>query len=79
MAEVVGFLRENATHGEKLAVELLGQNLPKEYTVYVETPIHKEHDLRYPDFIVLTNYGVMVLEVKDWVIVQNAESFWSNN
>jgi hypothetical protein len=72
MAEVVGFLRENATDGEKQTLKLLRQNLPKEFTVYVETPLHKKRDIRYPDFIVLTNYGVIVLEVKDWVTIKSA-------
>lgn len=72
-AEVIGFLREKATHGEKQVLDLLKRGLPKEYTVYVETPIHKKRDIRYPDFIVLTNYGVIVLEVKDWVTVISAD------
>ena len=36
MAEVIGFLREDATHGEKGTLKLLSRNLPKEFTVYVE-------------------------------------------
>lgn len=73
MAEVIGFLRESATYGEQQTLKLLRQNLPKEYTVYVETPIHKKRDIRYPDFIILTNYGVVVLEVKDWVMMERAD------
>ena len=73
MAEVVGFLREDATHGEKATLKLLSRNLPKDFTVYVESPIHKKRDIRYPDFVVVTNYGVIVLEVKDWVTVLNAD------
>lgn len=72
MAEVVGFLREDATFGEKQTLKLLSKNLPKEFSVYVESPIHKKRDIRYPDFIILANYGVIVLEVKDWVTVLNA-------
>lgn len=72
MAEVVGFLREDATFGERKTLNLLGKNLPKEFSVYVESPIHKKRDIRYPDFIILANYGVIVLEVKDWVTVLNA-------
>jgi hypothetical protein len=72
MAEVVGFLREDATHGEKATLQLLSRNLPKDFTVYVESPIHGKRDIRYPDFVVVTNYGVIVLEVKDWVTVLNA-------
>lgn len=70
MADVVGFLRDDATIGERGVLKLLRDNLPKEYSVYVETPIHRERDFRYPDFVVLTNYGVIVLEVKDWVSVE---------
>jgi len=72
-AEAIGFLREDSTYGEKKALELLKQNLPKDFTVYVESPIHKTRDIRYPDFIVLTNYGIIVLEVKDWVTVTHAD------
>ena len=72
-AEVVGILRENATYGEKETLNLLKANLPKEYCVYVESPIRNKRDIRYPDFIVLTNYGVIVLEVKDWVQVERAD------
>jgi hypothetical protein len=73
MAEVVGFLRQEATFGEKETLRYLGMNLPKEFSVYVETPLRKKRDLRYPDFIVLTNYGVIVMEVKDWVMVERAD------
>lgn len=73
MAEVIGCLREDATRGEKKVKKLLEQNLPKEYTVYVETPVRKKRELRYPDFIVLTNYGVIVLEVKDWYHLERVD------
>ncbi len=92
MAEVKGFLREDATYGEIQVLKYLEQNLPKEYTVYVETPIHKKREIRYPDFTVVTNYGVVVLEVKDWVTLigradptgvtvftRNGESRWEKN
>jgi len=70
MADVIGSLRNDATFGEKKVLQLLSDNLPKEFIVYVETPLHKERDIRYPDFVVLTNYGVLVLEVKDWVVLE---------
>ena len=73
MAEVIGFLRNDATYGEQQTKRLLQQNLPKEYTVYVETPIYKSREIRYPDFIILTNYGLIVLEVKDWVMIIKAD------
>jgi hypothetical protein len=71
-AEVIGFLREDATYGEKETLRLLKQNLPKEYTIYVESPLYKKREIRYPDFVILTNYGVIVLEVKDWVTIKSA-------
>jgi hypothetical protein len=36
MAEVVGFLRDDATFGEKHTLDFLKRNLPKEFSVYVE-------------------------------------------
>jgi hypothetical protein len=73
MAEIVGFLKQDATYGEQQTLNLLKRNLPKEYTVYVETPIHRERAELYPDFVILSNYGVTVLEVKDWVIIEKAD------
>jgi hypothetical protein len=73
MAEIIGFLREAATQGERQTLKLLSRNLPKDFTVYVESPIHKSRDIRYPDFVVVTNYGVIVLEVKDWVTILKAD------
>jgi hypothetical protein len=76
MAQVHGFLREDkATKGEKVVLKHLEEHLPKEYSVYVECPLRDTRQLRYPDFIVLTNYGVIVLEVKDWVEIVNADKF----
>ena len=72
-AEVIGFLREDATYGEKETLKYLRANLPKEHTVYVETPVRKKRDILYPDFIVLTGYGVIVLEVKDWITIERAD------
>lgn len=72
-AEVYGILRDEATYGEKETLKFLRQNLPKEYSVFVEPPLHKKRELRYPDFVVLTNYGVIVLEVKDWVHIESAD------
>ena len=73
-AQVFGELRpDTATHGEKKVLSRLQANLPKEYSVYVECPLHDDRMERYPDFIVLTNYGVIVLEVKDWVHIEYAD------
>ncbi|WP_299029873.1 UvrD-helicase domain-containing protein [uncultured Thermanaerothrix sp.] len=71
MAEVIGYLREDATHGEKETLKWL-RSLPKEYTIYIEPPIRKKREIRYPDFVILTNYGYVVLEVKDWVSIVRA-------
>jgi hypothetical protein len=73
MAEIIGFFRENATYGEKETLKLLKNSLPKDFYVYVETPIHKKRDIRYPDFVVVTTYGVIVLEVKDWIAIERAD------
>lgn len=76
MAQVFGSLREDrATYGEKKVLKLLKENLPKEYDVYVECPLPAKRDIRHPDFIVSTNYGVIVLEVKDWVQVTEADRY----
>lgn len=85
MAQVYGFLRaDKATHGEKMVLRYLKQNLPKEFAVYVECPLPGKRMHRYPDFIVLTNYGVIVLEVKDWIQIEwvnryNAQIRMRNN
>lgn len=73
MAEIIGELNKNATYGEVQTRKLLGQNLPKEYKVYVESPIQIERDFKYPDFVVVTNFGFIVLEVKDWLTVTYAD------
>jgi len=75
MAEVQGFLREDATHGERIVLKNLKNNLPRDFTVYVECPLQHRRMQRFPDFIVVTNYGVLVLEVKDWVDILQADRY----
>jgi hypothetical protein len=76
MAQVYGFLRtDQATHGEKIVYKRLKDNLPKEYSVYVECPLPGKRMHRFPDFIVLTNYGVIILEVKDWIYIEWADRY----
>ena len=76
MAQIYGQLREDkATHGEKRVLKLLTQNLPKEYCVYLECPIPGKRVHRYPDFIIVTNYGVIILEVKDWIQIHRADRY----
>lgn len=67
MVQVVGYLRDDATYGETKVLESLTQYLPKEWSVYVECPLHHDGLERMPDFIVVANFGLVVLEVKDWV------------
>ncbi len=75
-AQVFGELRPDATHGERIVLKQLRENLPKEYSIYVECPLPSKHRIqRYPDFIILTNYGVIVLEVKDWVRLRKADRY----
>ncbi|MCX8061656.1 MAG: UvrD-helicase domain-containing protein [Anaerolineales bacterium] len=75
-AQVYGELRPDATQGEKIVLKQLRDNLPKEYSIYVECPLPSKHRIqRFPDFIVLTNYGVIVLEVKDWVALRRADRY----
>ncbi len=47
MAEVIGFLRENPTHGGKGTLKLLSRNLPRVFAVYVRSPIPEKQDLHY--------------------------------
>ncbi len=71
MGQVIGRLREGeATWGEKEVLKLLEKNTPKEFTIYVECPIQVKRKDSHPDFIILTNYGFIVLEVKDWPIIR---------
>lgn len=74
MAEMRGDLRpDKATYGEKMVYKNLKSNLPRDYTVYVECPINKKRQQKFPDFVVLTNFGFIVLEVKDWVQILEAD------
>ena len=76
MAQVIGSLRDDkATHGERIVLRKLKDNLPNEYFVYVECPLPDKRGHRYPDFIVVTNYGVIILEVKDWIQIQWADRY----
>lgn len=76
MAQIIGALRpDKATYGEKTVLKMLANHLPKEFSVYVECPLYGKRVSRYPDFIILTNYGVVVLEVKDWVTINKADKY----
>ncbi len=73
MAKVIGHLNERATYGERLVLEKLKAFLPADFYVYVECPITYGPGQRFPDFIVVCNMGVFVLEVKDWTQVVEAD------
>ena len=72
MAVVIGDLLPTATSGERRVLDLL-KRLPDSYFVWPELPINRTH-LHYPDFVLLHHhYGIMVLEVKDWVDIVRAD------
>jgi hypothetical protein len=77
MAEIIGYLKEDATSGEKRVLKALATALPRDFSVYVECPLHDDDMERMPDFIVLTNFGVVVLEVKDWVNIVEADKYYA--
>lgn len=74
MAQMIGELREDqATAGERTVYKKLKYGLPNDFWVYVEHPLNVGQKQRFPDFIVLTTFGVIVLEVKDWVDIAKCE------
>jgi hypothetical protein len=76
MAEVIGSLRDDkATFGEKEVLKRLENGLSDENTVYVECPLNDGPIQRFPDFIVVTNFGVVIVEVKDWVVVLDFDKY----
>lgn len=76
MGQMIGYLRENrATHGEKLVLKRLRTALPNDFYVYVECPLQDRRTQRFPDFIIVCNFGVVVLEVKDWVHIVEANKY----
>ncbi len=76
MAKAIGQLREGkATFGEKEVFRLLVKNLPNDFTVYAECPVTEVRQDVHPDFIVLTNYGIVVLEVKDWAVITKVDAY----
>jgi len=62
------------THGqlddaEKLVLEAL-RFLPDECIIYAQPKLVHKHEARYPDFVIVYHeWGVVVLEVKDWIEV----------
>jgi len=65
MALVMGELRPDATHGERLLYDALGQ-LPDDYQVWPELPVQGKYEREQPDFVLLhPKWGIIVLEAKD--------------
>ena len=76
MGQVIGYLREDrATHGEKLVLTKLRDALPNDFYIYVECPLQHDRIQRFPDFIVVCRFGVVVLEVKDWVKIVSVDKY----
>jgi hypothetical protein len=68
MAQVFGDLRPDATYGEKVVLDLL-KRLDDGYLVWPELTVADRH----PDFILFhPALGILIIEVKDWVQVQQA-------
>lgn len=56
---------ENVTRGEKRVFKLFKDLLPDDYIVWYELRVEKKH----PDFIIIgPDLGLVVIEVKDWLI-----------
>ncbi len=67
MAHIIGDLRHNATYGEKKLLQLF-RNFPASYLIWPELHIDD-----HPDFILFQpNLGVLVLEIKDWTTIEEA-------
>ncbi len=77
MADVIGYLKDDATFGEKKVLKTLSSALPQDFQVYVECPLRHKGMERMPDFIVLTNFGIVILEVKDWVQIVRADKYYA--
>jgi hypothetical protein len=76
MRQVIGHLRQDqATVGEKQVLKQLQHSLPQDFQIYVECPLPTRYGHRFPDFIFLCNFGVVVLEVKDWVQIVEADRY----
>lgn len=56
-AQIVGQLRKDAIEGQRLVLDLLRANLPKDFTVYVETPVYLPRKASLTDFIKLVSVG----------------------
>ena len=60
---------QKATQGEKKVYQLLRRQLPAGYVAWYELTLSYRRESRYPDFIIIgPTQGIIVLEVKDWVI-----------
>jgi hypothetical protein len=60
---------DDVTRGEKRVYRLLRDQLPEGFVAWFELPLSKDGRTRYPDFVIIgPNEGIIVLEVKDWVL-----------
>jgi Nuclease-related domain len=59
--------------GERLVYETL-QALPPECIIYSEPKLTFRYEIRYPDFVIVYHlWGVVVLEVKDWLEIEGRD------
>lgn len=67
------FGSEGKMQGEKYVYKQLA-TLPDEWIVYSQPTIVSDRTTRYPDFVIIhQDIGVLVLEVKDWLILTEAD------
>lgn len=70
MAEIIPSLNSclsRMTRGEKRLAELFKSHLEDDYLIWYDVPVGEKP--RYPDFILVHPHrGILVLEVKDWMI-----------
>jgi hypothetical protein len=77
MAEIIGYLKERASQGQRQVLEALSQALPEGFQIYVESPLRHRGMDRMPDFIVVTDLGVVILEVKNWTNVVRGDEHYA--
>lgn len=71
MATIFG--SKGKTQGEQIVYKQLS-TLPDEWIIYSQPTIVSDSTNRYPDFVIIhEDIGVLVLEVKDWVIVTECD------
>jgi Nuclease-related domain/UvrD-like helicase C-terminal domain len=69
--------QHTSTQGERLVFRYLKQLLPDDFQVYVEPEIQtkRKRQTSQPDFVIFgPDFGLLVLEVKDWTLSQIAQA-----